>query len=180
MLPVTSLFQRFERIRIHGGYHKSYLNGLEGTVIWGRPVPRHQWRWQYVVELDTPVENGLNGPIRFPTLFDYNLSSLRSLSSPELHLGTRDEVSFDVVCGREGCLRRLGTFWECYFFDFDLEKNVETISVQTATWQSGITGHLFRVPHRIEICATFVLDTIARLLCMDPIHVYGPDSCSLK
>ena len=169
MNPPMSRFRRFERVEVRGWHYLP--DRTKGAIIWCDPPAIANSNWELVLELDAKLG------IRFPTVPESHLRSLGDYSAPERHLGARDEISFDVASGREGCLRRRGTFWECYFFD---DAPVERVTLRTAPWRSGITGHLLLYPRQIELHPVFVLESISRLLAMDPILVRGPNSCSLK
>lgn len=177
-VPPAAL-RRFERVRVtrptaaHEG-----LRDATGTVIWSDPHWFHRARpdpqWMHIVELDAEPTSGM----RYPTLMEGELASLGALSDPRRHDGHHHEVSFDVVDGHEGCLRRPGTFWACYVVQSD---DVETVERESSTWQSGIEGHLFRVPRQVPIEAGLVLRILREHLGMrDVRRVRGPDSLVLK
>jgi hypothetical protein len=103
-------------------------------------------------------------------------------------LGAANEISFDLVGPgsgpfAEGCLRRPGTFWECFFV-----RPVEWVEgtpwlprITTGEWQSGITGHLVEVPIGFDCDHRAVAQQLAELLHVDEFQpARGPDSLWLK
>lgn len=150
------------------------LFGKEGTVIWvDWGVPARE-RPTYLVELS------LDGRPVWARFLANALTFTGRFDDPLRWVSTRSEVSFDTEPGgREGCLRRPGTFWECFIF---LRRPVAKISCATSTWRSGITGHTFSAPEDAAIDdERFVLESIEDMLRMGPIvKVNGPDSLNLK
>lgn len=194
MSYATPRFQRFERVRIISHRHCKNAAGAVGATIWA-DLGLKPKKWTYIVELATP----LSSQQRFLTCWEEELVSLGSIGSLEEHLGTHDEISFDVVSGREGCLRRKGGFWECYFLvNEDVEKLYRRESLwrsgiivpeekikapyeREKVWRTGIIGHHFGVPRDCEINERFVVEAISLTLEMKlPAIVFGPDSLVLK
>ena len=150
------------------------LLGKAGTVIWVDHEDHRSVGPVYLVELDLG-----DGPL-WVLVGAGVLTFTGQYEDPARWQASRSEVSFDTVPGgREGCLRRPGTFWECFFFQ---QRPVAETTCRTSTWRSGITGHLFIAPEDADIDSeAFVLDAFESLLSMHPIHrVRGPDSLILK
>ncbi len=161
---------RFGRVRfsnIHG------LSGI-GTNIWfdriyGRHVVTMDGQYRHVEEKDLTFTGETVGEATF--------------------LGTKNEISFDTVGpggGRhsEGCLRRRGRFWECFFVrPVEWEEGTPWLPrLRTSAWgESGITGHLVEVEHRFVCTHAAVTRLLAELLEVEDFdEVRGPDSLWLK
>lgn len=144
-----------------------------GTTLWfDREYGRH------VVLVD--------GKFRF--LAENELLDSGHTAPPQAFLGTRSEICFDVV-GQgggpysEGCLRRLGTFWECFFVRPTAWQHGEPSlpRVETSTWRSGIVGHLVEVEEGFECTHAAVELLLCELLGVDAFEpVDGPSSMWLK
>ena len=145
------------------------LSGASGVVLW-------QDFWDSVLLVEVQID----GRVLWLRLPEERLEFIGGCEPPDRWLGTRHEVSFDTVeAGREGCLRRPGTFWECFFFQHG---KTDSVTCQTSTWRSGITGHLFIVPEAFDFRdESLYLDAFATCLGMSPLHrVRGPDSTNFK
>ena len=175
MQPPSSL-ARFERVQVISSTHHPALIGARGTIIWSDAQARRrahesdEQTWLHVVELET----GLTKP-----LWESDLRSLNEIGTIEPHLGRRNEISFDLLdLGIEGCLRRPGTFWECFYIR---ASDREAPDITSATWTSGIRGHEIVVPTDFVTTQASCARLLSALLEMPDAHIIrGPDSMYLK
>ncbi|WP_168188038.1 hypothetical protein [Hahella sp. CCB-MM4] len=152
--------------------------GMKGSVIWSDLLHQHQndaviEKWLHIVELDKSVEGR-----KFVTCLEENLRPEQAYSNERCHVGTRNEISFDTESGHEGCLRRAGEFWQCFYISW---KNVPIVQIESGVWKSGIYGHRIDIPVGTEISQAFAKDLIECELGTYPLEVIsGPDSLVLK
>ena len=107
---------------------------------------------------------------------------------PETFIGKGSEISFDVVGpggGRysEGCLRRPGTLWECFFIRTTTWQEGEPWlpRVETRAWASGIVSHIVEVDDGFDCTHAAVASLLADLLGVGAFEpVRGPASIWLK
>lgn len=99
-----------------------------------------------------------------------------------LHVGVIHELSFDAGA-REGCLRRPGAFWECFFVYLrgSTDESQGLPRLTSSQWSSGIYGHRLEVSSDWDISKERVSQLLSSLLNTPPFRVVvGPDSMLLK
>ncbi len=102
--------------------------------------------------------------------------------NPALHVGIVHELSFDAGA-REGCLRRPGAFWECFFVYLRSQSDEfqGLPRLTSSRWSSGIYGHRLDVSSDWEISRERVSQLLSSLLNVPSFTVVdGPDSMLLK
>lgn len=165
----TQVIPRFGRVRFSNAHG---LSGV-GTTIWfDREYKSH------VVALGD----------QYRCLREHDLTFTGATVPEAWFLGQRNEISFDVEEreGRrydEGCLRRPGRFWECFFVrPVAWQEGTPWLPrIETTGWRSGITGHLVEVGHGFECTNATVSELLAELLHVETFDmVHGPDSLWLK
>jgi hypothetical protein len=179
-LASSPQFRRFERVVITAmpAHHSGFV-GQVGTVIWVDPSQRSGCLgdWAYCVSVPamgchvTALESGLR--------------SLGGFDLADTHLGTRHEISHDLVPDErgefsfvEGTYRTPGKFWEVMIFT---KADVPTLQHRFGTWESGIGGVTFRVPKDDRLDKAYVLRAMSRVFeRADWVEVSGPDSMVLR
>jgi hypothetical protein len=177
-------FHRFERVRVVGEpHHYPELLGRSGTVLWRdaicarllqRPHLRGN-RWEYLVYFV--------GENEYRRLLESDLQSEGTFDLEEPHLGTRPEVSFDVVVDDDmdwvdGTYRLPNRFWEVMIFG---KQDVSEAGHQRTEWPSGITGVVFVVPRGDRLNRQYVQQSLAAAFGIDGwVEVRGPDSMVLR
>lgn len=83
------------------------------------------------------------------------------------------------VGGVEGCLARPGTLWEWFVVMGSRRFAKETYCATESC--GGTPGHVIRVPGDWDVDHDFVLARLELYVdLLEPKHVHGPDSLSLK
>lgn len=183
-------FRRFERVRIRDVGHRLEPQhvGEVGTVVWLESssvlrYPDERDRWVYIVHLPDSTS--------WPAFRQSELESLGTFDVEPAFLGTRPEVSVDLLLDQEiefmeGCYRLPGLFWQVVVF---LQDGVPEIQYQTQTWEKpthfelATTGVAIRIPQRERLH----LDVMLRALRLvfgwredEWTIVQGPDSMVLR
>ncbi len=98
------------------------------------------------------------------------------------HLGTRFELSFDIVMSEEmdiveGSYRLPGRFWEVLVF---ISEDVPELRHDFVSWESGITGVKFDVPRHLSLNRDLVHRSMSAVFGAPSWHeVHGPDTMIL-
>jgi hypothetical protein len=182
-------FQRLERVVVKGDTPRSKeFAGERGIVAWlessaVRKSPYSADRWAYVVYLPR-LE-------MWPTFFQSELESFGEFATETALLGTRPEISFDLVFdedGRcdwmEGCYRLPGEFWKVAIFTGSdvAEVRVEPSRWQRASaWEGSIDGIVVHFPRGARLSREDLVEALSLGLGdHNWTHVSGPDSMMLR
>ena len=180
-LPVPK-FQRLERVAISGDTPRAReISGERGIVAWlesaVRKHPESSDRWAYVVHV--PARNV------WQALFQSELESLGEFAAESALLGTRPEISFDLLfdddrrCDfMEGCYRLPGEFWKVAIF---MRCDVPEVRVEPSRWGSSIDGLVIRFPRDVRLSREDLLGLLPQAVGhRDWMEVRGPDSILLR
>ena len=176
MNDIRNIF-RFDRVRLWIQRPNGVeFNGAVGVVVWCDHTASETGPF-YIVEVDA-ARSVCGSTSRYITCVLNEVEPIGARSSEEHHTANRNEISFDVDDGREGCLRTPGKFWEAYFI---MEGPGTNSSVVRSEWHSGIMGNLFSVPIGTQMSESLILSLMAQFIdCNEWTVVNGPDSLILK
>jgi hypothetical protein len=175
----TPRFERFERVVIAAdAIHFKEFRGAQGTILWRdflRGNPTRPDRWVYIVQL--------SGSDAYKAILESDLQSEGAFDPEAVHFGKRAEISFDVVTEPdmafiEGSYRRPGRFWQVAILAKD---DVPNLQYRPSTWESGMTGVVFRAPRSVKLNREYAFWAMTRAFGhRDWVEVNGPDSMVLR
>jgi hypothetical protein len=153
--------------------------GQCGTVLWATPPQRQcrPYEWAYSVYLPG-MDHCINAG-------ESSLQSTGEFDPPEAHLGTRFELSHDLLPDEhgeffyvEGTYRLPGRFWQVMVF---AKSDVPALRHWPQTWESGITGIAFQVPKGHRLDKAYVERPMSEAFSAEQwVEVMGPDSIILR
>jgi hypothetical protein len=153
--PNQAQFRRFEKVLVESEKRlDATVADRRGTVIWvDRPATYSgHVHWTYCVYHRTLD--------RHLSVLESELRSTDDFDSEDAFLGTRFEISHDLVPDDdgtfafvEGTYRLPGKFWEVMIFS---KWDVPKLRYRPMTWESGITGTTFYVPEGDRLDKAFV------------------------
>jgi hypothetical protein len=123
------------------------------------------------------------------TFLQGDLDSEGGFDPETAHLGTRPEISFDIVLKEEnafaeGSYRLPGQFWQVVIFQKD---DVPEVRCQPSkwdrptNWEREATGIVLRFPRTAKLSRDDLLQAMSQAFgCNEWTVVHGPDSMNLR